>query len=615
MDTDALLDRVQNLDDPLAALTELADLGDLPALVEAGHLLAAAPPERLARAGRAPRPIRVAVTATFTAENVVPLLRVALVGAGLAPAIHLCPFDQTEGQLTDPDSELAAFGPDVTLCLLHDGAFLPAGWDPGDLPGLGAATRQRLGVLEGAVAAFLARTGGIVALHTVPLSRVEHRTMVSYQDKARLGRLWREFNGALLDLAETHPRVHVLDLETVLADHPARLRDERRHKYASMAWTTAVEQAYAGEAARLCRAAAGLASKCLVLDLDNTLWGGVVGDDGIAGIEVGPMYPGNCYTELQRRAKALRRQGVLLAIASKNEPAVVEETLATHPDLEVRAEDFAASQVTWEPKDASLRRIAADLNIDPASLVFADDSRFECDLVRASLPAVPVVRLDGDPAGHAEAVLDGGFFDVLSTTETDRDRTRMYRARVQRAGFAGTFASATDYLRGLDIRVRLRRADQFTLPRLAQLLLRTNQFTMTGRHPGEAGTREMAQSPDHLVFSVDVADRFGAEGVVGGVWVTRRPGFWLLENVVMSCRVFSRGIEHAVLQYVADAARAAGATRLDALFRPTDRNGPGAAFYRGAGFTAGDGDGRLVLPLEPAPTLMPDWITLEGLDE
>ncbi|MFI6099358.1 HAD-IIIC family phosphatase [Lentzea sp. NPDC051213] len=610
METKDILARIRAMTRPDATadpalLADLAQLKDLPALLEAGRLLARVPTELLGRL----RPLRVAITGTFTASGVAPLLRVALLGKGIAPEIHVSGFDQLAVDLSSPASPLAEFGPQVTLCLLHDDWFVPRDWDPADMQAFGTALRDRSQMLDHLVGAFTERSGSAVLVHTVPLSPVEMRGVVAFDGRAALGRAWRELNSDLLGIALRRDAVHALDLEAYLIDAQVRLRDERLYRFASAAWTTEVESVYAAEAANFCRAFLGLAKKVLVLDLDNTLWGGVVGDDGPSGIQIGPMYPGNAYREMQRRVVQLRKQGVVLALASKNEATLVDEVLTTHPDLVIRPADIAARAVNWEPKDHNIRRLAEQLNLGLDSFVFADDSTFETQLVRGSVPEVTVVHLNGDPADHVTALQRNGSFDVLTTTATDRERTRLYQARAERTELAESFGSVQDYLRSLEIIVSVREADEFSLPRLIQLGQRTNQFNMIGSSHPEARTREMAASDDHLVLVFEVADRFGAEGIVGGLWVSKHDDHWLIENFVMSCRVFTRGVEHTVVQHVADRAASAGALRLEASFVATERNKAAAAFYPDAGFSLVS-EHRYTLPVVPRPQISPDWTNL-----
>lgn len=614
-----ILTRIRALG-PAATDPDLLDaLGGLKtpaALRDAGRMLAGIPAARITPRGRAPRPLRVAVAATFTAENVGPILRVELLRAGIEPTIQVSGFDQVLVQLSDPDSDLVRFAPDVTLCLLHDQALLPQDWDPTDLAGLAELSAGRLAMLEQAVAGFVQRSTSTVLLHTVPLSRPQQRGVIGFAGRAELGLVWREVNRRLLELAGGYPSVHVLDFEALLADHPGPVRDDRLYQFAGMAWTPAVELDYAREAAAFCRATTGLTKKLLVVDLDNTLWGGVLGDDGPDGIQLGGRYPGNCYVDLQRALVALRRQGVLLAVCSKNEHAAVADVLASHPELVLRADDFVAVVANWGRKDHNIRQITKTLNIGLDSVVFADDSPFECDLVRAEIPEVQVVLLDGDPARHVSAVLEPRFFGALTTTDTDRDRTGMYRARADRQEFATSFASAGDYLAGLDLRVAVAPADEFSLPRLVQLGLRTNQFNLNPRAHTEGRTHAMATSPDHIVLGFEVADRFGREGLVGAVWVAKEPGHWVIENFVMSCRVFSRGVEHAVLSHVVELARDDGVAALHAVYRRGDRNGAAASLVTGFTLlTETDGVTRYGLDLAGADHIKPDWIVLDRTEE
>jgi FkbH-like protein len=612
----ALLTRPGAAPDPavLAALEVLDAPGRTSALVEAGRLLADVPAHLVCAPGRPPRPLRVAVAATFTAEAVAPLLRLFLLGAGIAAELHVCPFGQAEVQLADPGSDLASFRPDVTLLLVHDEALLPDDWDPGEPGSLREPLHRRLATLERAVGGFAGRSAGTVLWHTVPLSRAEQRSVISYRDRAVLGRVWRELNSAVLEMPERHGSAHVLDLESLLTGHPGALRDDRLYRFAGMAWSPDVELLYAREAAAFCRAVTGLSRKVLVLDLDDTLWGGVVGDDGPEAIQLGPLYPGNAYVELQRRVRSLRRQGVLLAVASKNDAATVDQVLAEHPGMLLRAGDFVTRAVDWQPKDGNLRHIAESLGLGLDSFVFADDSRFECDLIRHSLPEVAVVRLAGDPSSHAARLLAPDHFAVLATTESDRDRTALYQARAGRRRSAESFTSAEDYLHSLGLRVTMRRADDYRVTRLVQLSLRANQFTMVRGAHSEAATRAFARSPDHLLLGFEVADDFAAEGIVGGVWIERRPGGWLIENFVMSCRVFARGVEYAALQGVIDRALADGAAVIAADFRHSGRNLKAAEFYPSAGFRQ-TGDDRFELPLTPPPRLLPAWVELDNEEE
>ncbi len=247
--------------------------------------------------------------------------------------------------------------------------------------------------------------------------------------------------------------------------------------------------------------------------------------------------------------------------------------------------------------------------------VFADDSSFECALMQTELPQTDVVHLSGDPSGYADAVLAQARFMQLELTGTDGERTQLYRDRRQRQELSATYTSPEEFLRDLDLRVVIRQADEFTIPRLVQLEQRTNQFRTTARAHGEALTRRMAASVTHAVLSVEVSDRLGDEGVVGGAWLNVGPAGWTIVNLLLSCRVLSRGIELALLRYVQARAFEAGVGHLDACFEHTGRNRPAAQLYPTAGFDLVSGDDsvavyRCVLSEPPLPA--PDWLTVDS---
>ncbi|GAB3988762.1 HAD-IIIC family phosphatase [Actinoallomurus acanthiterrae] len=620
--TNGLLDRAKALTVPGSApdrrlVADLAAGDDALELREVGRTLAAVPTELLAPQTRELHPLRIAITATFTADEIVPLLRAVLLSAGIAPEFHVAPINQVGMELTSPTSDLAAFAPDITLCLVDDETLLPGAADLAEPDALYASMRERVQMLSTWAAGFAGRSAGHILLHTIPLPATRLRVLVSLDARARLGRVWRETNATILRLAEETDGVSVVDLELLLTGHPAVLRDERLYRFARMAWSPEVELLFAREVASACRAYTGLSHKCLVLDLDNTLWGGVLGDEGPTGVDVGPMYPGNCYADFQGTVSALRSQGVILATASKNDSDLVRSAFAQHPEFLLRYEDFAAHAENWQNKNLNIAAVAEELGIGLDSLVFVDDSAFECGLVRHALPQVEVIRLEGDPAYHADTLLKRGLFGALKSTAADRDRSVFYEARRARATERSRHASEEDYLSSLELRVTLGEAGPESLPRIRQLEGRTNQFNLSGKGRDADHDARRARSGACTVLAYHAADRFGDEGLVGAVWIAEHPHRWSIENWVMSCRAMSRGIEFAVLHCIAESAQRKGVTTLVADFIATDRNKPSLTFLVDAGFTTERPDpGRggvatYELTLPPKRRLLPAWIELE----
>jgi FkbH-like protein len=360
---------------------------------------------------------------------------------------------------------------------------------------------------------------------------------------------------------------------------------------------------------RFVQAKIGLSRKVLALDLDNTLWGGVLGEVGAAGVTLGGLYPGKSYKELQRTALRLRDQGIILVLASKNDADHVDAALREHPEVVLRPDMFSGTAVNWQPKAANLRQLAEQLDLGISSFVFLDDSPFERGHVAEESPEVTVLSSEGDPAYLVRTVTAGGWFDTLDLTDTDRKRPALYQTRMARGEFAGSFGSSEEYLAALDITVSIATATEFDVPRIAQLAARTNQFNLTGLRPDEAATAAMSVDPGHLVAAFSVSDRFGDEGIVGAAWVQRGERVWRVLNLVLSCRVLGRGVELAVVEWLAARASAEGATELEGRFVPSPKNAVSASFWTKAGFTE-TAEGIYRLDISETQYRAPEWIRL-----
>lgn len=584
-----------------AVRRRLAELEDPATVRRAGHILADLPP-----VGPDLRPIRVAVLATCTIGPFEPLLRAALIATGTQPTLLLGAYGTFDLSLAAGEIDGA---PDVVTCLLDDGYFLPREWSAVDPAGLAAHVAARFADLRGLILACLPRMSASVVLHTVPVPAELRDSLISWQARAAVGQAWHRLNADLLGLAAQDSRITVVDLAGELAGLAVAYRDERLHSYADLPYTDGALLALARQVARVVAARSGLSRKVLAVDLDNTLWGGVLGEAGEAGLQLGGLYPGNCYQDLQRVVLRLREQGVILVLASKNDAGPVDKALAHHPEMLLHPQDFAVRAVNWSAKADNLRHAAETLNLAGSAFVFMDDSPFERGHVAAELPDVAVVASDGDPAYLVRSLLRPGWFDVPELTDTDLKRPALYRSRALRTGFSTGFASSEDYLLALRTQVISHPVTAYEVGRVAQLAARTNQFNLTGIRFGEGATTAMSTDPDHLVASFAVSDRFGDEGIVGAAWVECRNRVWRVLNLVMSCRVFGRGVEFAIADWIVRRAREAGATALVGRYVPAKGNTVAGGFWEKAGFTPSDEDGTYSVVPAAAPTCLPTWIT------
>ncbi|CAJ62711.1 MULTISPECIES: HAD-IIIC family phosphatase [Frankia] len=585
------LHRAGLLADRYPALGPLLGAVTGPDALAAARLVAGVDPDAVRRI----HPDLPAVTVTITGHGTVNLLQTALAGQlarhGLVPRIRVADFDSYVFELGDPASALYAEQPDIVLCVLDQAAVFDEVAVPFTVDDVERVLTEKLALWTGLVERYRASGSGVLVLNTVPLPRYWSAQLLDHPARARLGAAWRSANAQLLGLGAAAGPVTVLDLDPIVASGVAVV-EPRFEAYARAHLSDALLAAYAREVSDLVRARGGRTRKVLAVDLDETLWGGVLGDDGVEGVEVGTGYRGEAFARFQRLVRQLQSQGVLLAAVSKNDQDTVLAALREHPGMVLREEDFVRVIANWAPKPGNLRDLARDLNVGLDSVVFVDDSQAECAAVAAELPEVSVIGLDGEPALHGERLLADGWFVTTELTVEDRARTRLYHEESARTEFLSAAGSAEEFLNRLGVSVVLERAGEADLARLSQLTLRTNQFNLTTERRSQSDVRAFAADPAARVLSIVAADRFGSNGTVGALFVRARPDGLHIENFLLSCRVFARGIEQACLGAVLRAAREAGHGAVHGEYRRTAKNGKVADLYPHYGFaveTASEG--------------------------
>lgn len=352
----------------------------------------------------------------------------------------------------------------------------------------------------------------------------------------------------------------------------------------------------------------GLARKCLVVDLDGTLWGGVIGEDGVEGIVLGHGAEGEAYAAFQDYLLALKDRGVVLAVCSKNDEAVAREPFGRHPDMRLRESDFAAFVANWKPKPENIEEIARLLAISTDAIAFVDDQPAERAAVRRALPEVDVITLPDDVASYTPAVASYPFFEIAALTEEDRQRAEQYRARALVKQAATAASSIDDFLIDLEMRAEISPFDELHLPRIAQLVGKTNQFNLTTRRHSQAELRAMMSDPAYLTLCARLEDRFADNGVVS-VLIAHATDTMTMEidTFLMSCRVIGRTLEHTMLDALYEQAVSRGVDRVIGVYRRSTKNGIVADFYDRAGYQllSDDGD-ELVWGLDMSLTPDPN---------
>ena len=328
----------------------------------------------------------------------------------------------------------------------------------------------------------------------------------------------------------------------------------------------------------------GTFKKCLILDLDNTTWGGIIGDDGVEGIQVGYLGIGKAFTELQLWAKQLKQRGILLAICSKNTESIAREPFQTHPDMVLRIEDIAVFVANWETKVDNIRHIQSILNIGFDSMVFVDDNPFEREMVRTGIPDITVPELPEDPAEYLIYLRSLNLFETASFTEEDEQRTKQYQEEAQRNILLQTFENESDFLANLQMESEVKPFNSFSIPRVAQLTQRSNQFNLRTIRYTEEDVKRLAADPSWFTMSMSLKDRFGDHGLIAVIILEKQETTFFIDSWIMSCRVLKRGMENFTLNTIVNLAKANGIDTVVGEYIPTKKNGIVRDHYQNLGF-------------------------------
>jgi FkbH-like protein len=567
------------------------------------------------------KPVRLAILGSSTLAHLLPAIRIA----GLRRGIWIDTFETEYGQylqaLSDPGSGLRDFAPTAILLAL-DAHHLTAGISTAMDP---AKAEQALADVMAHIRTVwkLARdTFQCPVLHQTALP--VHPSLLGNNEHRLLGSraaFVSRLNVALRELSD----VDAIDL---LPIDDWSSRDGLRKWHDAGLWhrskqeiTPTAAPFYGDLVGRWVAARQGRSAKCLVLDLDNTLWGGVIGDDGLDGIVLGQGSPlGEAYVAFQRYARDLAERGIILAVCTKNDEANALEPFERHPDMMLKRSDIASFVANWSAKPDNIRTIAHDLNIGLDSLVFVDDNPFERDLVRQELPMVAVPDISDDPANFPNTLSSAGYFEGLSVTDEDRQRTSLYQGNQARDALKTSAVDLPAYLRALGMELTVRDFDRTGLQRIVQLINKSNQFNLTTKRYTDEDVRSVMSDPEALGLQLRLTDRFGDNGVIaiviGRFQVTQtnsparadrsslppssEPGREIvIDTWLMSCRVLGRQVERATLNVIVNRARRLGALRLLGQYIPTKKNGMVKDHYKHMGFelieTTADGGSRNVL--------------------
>jgi len=533
------------------------------------------------------KPVRLAMLGSSTVDHLHAGIRVGALRRNMWVSLYQGNYGQYVQDIHDDGSALHAWAPD-TILFAFDARHLLAGYHVGEpaqasearvaavidrIVGLWRSARSKFGcdIIQQTILPIYARLFG------------ENENRLPGAPAALVARLNEQIRTRALDEGVT-----LLSLDQwAIEDGLTAWHDPAMwHRAKQEVHLTAMPM-YGDIVGRILAAQQGKSRKCLVLDLDNTLWGGVIGDDGIDGIVLGQGNAlGEAFSDFQRYVKDLSRRGVILAVCSKNDEKNALLPFEQHQDMILRRDDIAFFSASWGDKATAIRAIARQLNIGLDAIVFADDNPFERNIVRRELPMVAVPELPDDPAFYAAMIARAGYFEGIAMTAEDATRTQQYKANIERESGRDSATDLPSYLKSLDMTLHWSRFTHADQARVVQLINKTNQFNLTTRRYSTEDVGKLLDNSAVLPLQMRLVDKFGDNGIISIVIGYLIEKTINLDTWLMSCRVLGRQVEHAVLDIVVEQARRMGANRLIGHFRPTEKNSMVAEHYLRLGFTA-----------------------------
>lgn len=555
---------------------------------------------------------------SFIVEPVIPLLRAAALTYKLDVEVLVGDFNTYAQDILNIQSRIYQFQPQIVVLAVQTRDVAPRLWYDFTQLSASEVEQQIANVLKNYgnwVSTFRARSQAYLIIHTLSTPAFPNAGILDYQMGCSQLEAIQRINDGLKKIVVGTKGVYLLDYAGLEARHGKLLwGDEQKWLTARMPIAATNLIHLAKEYLRYLLPLSGRRAKALVVDLDNILWGGIIGEDGINGIKIGAEYPGAAYLALQRVILDLYSRGVILAVCSKNNPGDAMEVFEKHPSMILRKHHFGAMRINWNDKAHNLREIAVDLNIGIDSLVFLDDNPAERERVRSETPDVFVIDLPDDPMHYAATVRDCPIFECLHLSEEDRQRGKYCAEQQLRRGLQEHAASLEGFYCSLEMVATISAATAATIPRIAQLTQKTNQFNLTTRRYTEQRIQEMANDPEWGVYSISVRDKYGDNGLVS-VAITHTLGdFCEIDTFLLSCRVIGRTVETALLAFLAQTARKNGVRILRGAFIPTSKNAPAKDFYEKHHFVkvAEENNGIILeLDLIKRRIEFPEWIKIE----
>jgi len=559
--------------------------------------------------------IRVAMLSSFTIDPLAIYVDVKSRLAQLHPEIYVAQFNQYQQEILDENSGLYAFKPDVIILAVQADVLVNENFysEFVKLPNVEQHQTEILNRFQALLSTLTARTDALVLVNNFMVPSFTPFGILDNKADNGFRSFFHKINEKLAEVYRKSSQVYVVDLEAAAGKHgKSRCVDPKLYYRGSFVLSESFLPVVADEYMGYIKALKNLTRKCIVLDLDNVMWGGIIGEDGTEGIQLGNDSPGNAYKDFQRALLSYYNRGVLLAVNSKNNPEDALKAIREHPHMLLREKHFAATRINWQNKVQNMTELAKEVNIGLDSMVFIDDNPREREQMKQALPQVLVVDMPSSPFLYRQTLENLNEFSVLALTEEDKKRGEMYSARKRREDLRETISSVEDFLKSLEMKVVIRHVDDYSLPRIVRMVNKTNQFNLTTRRYTDAEVRKMKETEDEFeVYGLQVCDKFGDEGIVGVAIIRKEQKTWTLDSFLLSCRVIGRKVETAFLARIVADAKEQGVSAIIGEYVTTQKNAPVKNFYSSHGFEELTQKGNLRrwrLDLTKHTVKTPEWM-------
>ena len=533
--------------------------------------------------------IKVAVLGDTATQFLIQALRGTGYDLGFNLQIWEADFNQIERQVFDTGSELYEFNPEV-LVIFQSSHKLLAKYNKLNPEQYSSLAAAQLDLIEHICSTINSNLNAKIIYYNY--TEINDAVFGNYANKIELSFLFqlRKLNFGLMELATRQSNFYPCDISSI-QNQVGKTAFFQTSIYINteMVLSLDVLPEIAAKTLDLITALYGKFKKCLIMDLDNTMWGGVIGDDGLENIQIGALGIGKAFTEFQYWIKKLKNRGIILAVCSKNTESIAKEPFEKHPDMVLHLEDIAVFVANWDNKADNIRHIQSILNIGFDSMVFLDDNPFERNIVRENLPEVTVPELPEDPADYLEYLYPLNLFETVSFSNEDTERTKQYQVEAQRTVLQKNFTNEADFLQSLHMLSLVEPFNKFNTPRVAQLSQRSNQFNLRTVRYTEADIETLSQSADFNTFCFTLEDKFGDNGLICVIILQKENDSTLfIETWLMSCRVLKRGMENFTFNTIVNAAKEKGCTYIKGEYIPTAKNEMVKEHYKKLGFEEKD---------------------------